>query len=153
MKIFNYKSSLEVDEIINKFKKYEDDIPNAFNPFALYYNSRIGLHIKIKNNKIVGYYEDGRVHPTRGSLYGAKTYFWACVRPNNFGIEIKGIAIHSPAWLLGMFLPLLMTFFERDIFNLLGCILIITIYILFYREHILNDQLAICRIIKEICDN
>ena len=149
MLIFNNKTHLKQNEIIAEFEKFEDDVPSAFNPLAMFLDSRVGLHVKFENNLIIGYYESGEIS-TRGGLLGGKNYFWCHIREKNSHTVIKGVVVFAPSFVLFLLVQMLILLFysEKAVFNM---IVWIAIFFLLFGHNIYTEQHKTLDLINQIC--
>ena len=149
MLIINISSQESKEEILDRFSKYEDDVPSAFNPLAEYFDSRIGLHVLIEEDRIKGYYEDGKKN-SNGKLMTGKNFFWIRVKECNEGVKLKGMLAFCPFFVLIVLLSELVGLVLRD--NQIVWIALVNIGLfVFLKDKLCEEQLEIKRLIKQIC--
>ena len=148
MIVFTISCSESKKEILDKFSKYEDDVPSAFDPLAEYFDSRVGFHVKIGERGIKGYYEDGKLE-SRGKLMKGKNFFWIRVREINEGSKIKVLITFAPFLFLIILLSNLAALLFLD--NEMVYVIIEVIFLfLLLRDKIWKEQLEIKELIERI---
>ena len=63
MRIFKIKTQTSVESILNEFGElYEYESHNIFNSvFTPFNSSRVGIHAYLKEDRVSGYYENGKL--------------------------------------------------------------------------------------------
>ena len=95
MKFIKLKSDIDIDEILNEFNFYRAQekhniITSWFTPYC---DSRVGIHVYIKDNFVYGYYENGNTSISGKSLGRIKSWFFIMLRRRNNVTLVNGVVI------------------------------------------------------------